>query len=296
MDAELEHRLHHMAEMAYREIGSVDPGQFRGRLERDEFLNGYHFTVDLRPTDRVMSCAIHTRRLREPPMLNAMMWALTQFYVARAIRDRANTVTRRVEDRDAAHARARETLKLFLSPGQRVAYEFDKSFVVLGGQTGKPYRIHPEINSNIEELRSGGENRWWCFVPAAEGLPIPDIQLMQKLCLEADEIETMKVAVLRRGPPDYHLLNDPRFVERHNYDHLADLARNGAWIDESAAITEAAWERLNASITRTATEMRQLQEQSARERERAEYERQRGELALRYSTPPPRRPSNWWLA
>lgn len=94
---------------------------------------------------------------------------------------------------------AEETLRRFLSPEQLASYTIDRSFVVRGNATGRYYKILPDRSTNIRELdRFGNPWRAWCFVPV-KALPVPDVQLMQKLCLECDEKETMKIAV-DQGP------------------------------------------------------------------------------------------------
>jgi hypothetical protein len=85
-------------------------------------------------------------------------------------------------------------LKANLSPEQRQQYEIDRSFFVVGGVTGRQYRITYGTQLNVSVLDNQG--KWMnslCFVPG-DRLPVGDIMLAQKLALELFEIEALKVA------------------------------------------------------------------------------------------------------
>ena len=93
-----------------------------------------------------------------------------------------------------AHARGLQLLKENLSAAQRDQYEKLGYFEVVGGQTGRRYRIKKGAQMNIEMLdmkgRPVGE---LCFMPEGE-LPVGDVMLAQKLALELFETDALKVA------------------------------------------------------------------------------------------------------
>src|SRR5437762_13832999 len=64
-----------------------------------------------------------------------------------------------------------------LSPAQRQQYKRHGYFDVIGGDTGKHYRIRHGSQMNVEQLdRNGRRNQLWCFVPRGEH-PVGDILL-----------------------------------------------------------------------------------------------------------------------
>jgi hypothetical protein len=85
-------------------------------------------------------------------------------------------------------------LKENLSPLQCHQYAKSRSFEVVGGTTGRRYRIQHGRLMNIEELDPNGRLvRIWCFSPAG-GLVTGDILLAQKLALELFELEALAIA------------------------------------------------------------------------------------------------------
>jgi hypothetical protein len=85
-------------------------------------------------------------------------------------------------------------LRDVLTPDQRAQYDRKGHFDVIGGQSGKRYRIRNGSQMNVEELGATGRRiRVLCFVPHG-GLPMADTHLAQKLALELMEDETLKVA------------------------------------------------------------------------------------------------------
>ena len=88
-----------------------------------------------------------------------------------------------------------------LSTAQRQQYARQRSFEVIGGQTGKRYRIRRSSAINVEELDSEGRSvGGWCFLPKG-GLVIGDVMLAQKLALELFEHEALAVGY--RYPRDH---------------------------------------------------------------------------------------------
>ena len=93
-----------------------------------------------------------------------------------------------------AQARGVQLLKENLSPAQRDQYEEGGYIEVVGGQTGKRYRIHLGSLMNVELLDSKGKPvATLCFTPRGR-LADGDIMLAQKLALELFEADTLKVA------------------------------------------------------------------------------------------------------
>jgi hypothetical protein len=91
-------------------------------------------------------------------------------------------------------ARSLKLLREWLSPQQRAQYDRCGYFDVTGCDSGKRYRIHHGIASNIQELDGSGRARTgWCFVP--RDTPAPgDVMLAQKIALETDEAGALAVA------------------------------------------------------------------------------------------------------
>jgi hypothetical protein len=71
--------------------------------------------------------------------------------------------TRNANEYSGAEERAQELLRSWLSPDQRRQYEELKSFDVVGGETGKRYRIH-KGESSISKSWMKGVSRSACCV------------------------------------------------------------------------------------------------------------------------------------
>jgi hypothetical protein len=94
----------------------------------------------------------------------------------------------------AAEERGRRLLTENLSPIQRRQYAASGSFEVVGGSTGRRYRIRHGRFMNVQELDAKGRLvGTWCFFPVG-GLVPGDILLAQKLALELFEPEALAVA------------------------------------------------------------------------------------------------------
>jgi hypothetical protein len=90
--------------------------------------------------------------------------------------------------------RAVDLLKQNLSPLQRQQYEWNRSFEVIGGGTGRRYRICHSSMMNVELLDAKGKSiRLLCFMPDGR-LAIADNMLAQKMALELFEDEALAVA------------------------------------------------------------------------------------------------------
>jgi hypothetical protein len=92
-------------------------------------------------------------------------------------------------------AKSLALLKQWLSPSQLAQYERDRFFDVTGSTSGKRYRIRTDRQQNVYRLEGGREMHGLCFVPDPEQTrAVGDVMLAQKIALETDEAEALKVA------------------------------------------------------------------------------------------------------
>jgi hypothetical protein len=103
-----------------------------------------------------------------------------------------------VSQRHAAQKDARERaiqlLKQNLSSVQLEQYKRSGHFDVIGGDTGRRYRIRRGRQMNIELLdKNGRRSCCLCFRPEGT-LATADVMLAQKIALELFEVEALKVA------------------------------------------------------------------------------------------------------
>jgi hypothetical protein len=84
-------------------------------------------------------------------------------------------------------------LKENLSRSQRLQYETCGYFDVVGGDTGRRYRIWHGSLMNVERLSEKGVRIKLCFMPRGR-LPIGDVMLAQKFALELFESEAVAIA------------------------------------------------------------------------------------------------------
>jgi hypothetical protein len=93
-----------------------------------------------------------------------------------------------------AQERGLQLLKENLAPPQRQQYEKYGYFDVVGGRTGKRYRIRHGRQMNIEQLDKNGRRVCgWCFYPQGS-LVAGDIMLAQKVALELFETDALRIA------------------------------------------------------------------------------------------------------
>jgi hypothetical protein len=70
-----------------------------------------------------------------------------------------------------------------LSPNQSLQYEQYGYFDVIGGETGRRYRMRAGCQMNVQQLDKKGRPKWaLCFAPEGE-LVVGDVMLAQKLAL-----------------------------------------------------------------------------------------------------------------
>jgi len=93
-----------------------------------------------------------------------------------------------------AQERGIQLLKQNLAPSQRQQFDKYGFFDVVGGSTGKRYRIRNGRQMNIEQLDKNGRRVCgWCFFPQGN-LVAGDVMLAQKMALEHYEIEALNIA------------------------------------------------------------------------------------------------------
>jgi hypothetical protein len=97
-----------------------------------------------------------------------------------------------------AETKSRILLREWLTPEQLGQYARNRCFEVVGSNTGKRYLIQEGRQQNVFELEP--PFRGWCFAPKGS-LTTGDVMLAQKIALETDEEETMKVALPFWGEP-----------------------------------------------------------------------------------------------
>lgn len=94
----------------------------------------------------------------------------------------------------SARERALALLKEWLSPQQRKQFEEHQWFEVIGGSTGQRYRIYAMRTNNVIEFDEDGHRvAVLCFGPVGD-LALGDHLLAQKIALETNESEALRVA------------------------------------------------------------------------------------------------------
>lgn len=90
--------------------------------------------------------------------------------------------------------RSLRLLQAWLSPAQREHFAAKGYFDVIGGDTGRQYRIYAGAGMNVCEIdQTGRPIRGLCFQPEGE-FPIGDVMLSQKIALESCESGALAVA------------------------------------------------------------------------------------------------------
>ena len=130
--------------------------------------------------------------------LGAVLITLTCALVLRHVHE--------VSRRRTAEEKGLTLLRQWLSPAQLAQYEKYGSFEVMGGESGKHYRIRRTRQMNVDELdQYGVRSAAWCFGPEGE-LPIGDVMLAQKIALENDEMAVLALAnrgSIPQSPPRF---------------------------------------------------------------------------------------------
>ena len=93
-----------------------------------------------------------------------------------------------------AERRGMKLLRQWLAPKQLAQYDAHNYFEVIGCDSGKRYRIHYGVGTNVCELDDTGRIKaGWCFVPKGS-LVAGDVMLVQKIALETQENSALAVA------------------------------------------------------------------------------------------------------
>jgi hypothetical protein len=102
---------------------------------------------------------------------------------ARAVND----LFRSARNANTPEVRGLRLLRSWLSPVQLAQFDAKGHFDVIGGESGKTYRIKFGICANVLELSEDGKPKvGWCVVPDC-CLVAGDVMLAQKIALETFE-------------------------------------------------------------------------------------------------------------
>jgi hypothetical protein len=103
-------------------------------------------------------------------------------------------LSRIFSSKHSSEARGLRLLRSWLSAEQRAQFDAKRYFDVIGCDSGKRYRIHYGVATNVNEIDSDGHPKvGWCFAPAGY-LVAGDVMLAQKIALETDESGALAVA------------------------------------------------------------------------------------------------------
>jgi hypothetical protein len=131
------------------------------------------------------------------PVLASPVVVMTpeQIALAQAAQEEANRLAAiEAERQRMANEKAKKLLVEHLSPQQQKTYDEKRYFDV--DIEGRTYRIHHGSHGNVRLLgtgeKTGKEVTKYCIQP--DGVPVGDVLLAQKLLLEADEKEFLRIA------------------------------------------------------------------------------------------------------
>lgn len=95
---------------------------------------------------------------------------------------------------NSSEARGLRLLRTWLSPEQRAQFDATRYFEVTGCDSGKRYRIHHGVVTNVHEMDAAGRPKvGWCFAPVGH-LVAGDVMLAQKIALETNESGALAAA------------------------------------------------------------------------------------------------------
>jgi hypothetical protein len=101
---------------------------------------------------------------------------------------------RRPRPRTHAEKRAVALLLSWLTPEQEKQWQARSEFDVIGGDTGRRYRITYRAVMNVHELDPDGQSvKHGCFAPE-DGLAVGEVLLAQKIALETMETKALTIA------------------------------------------------------------------------------------------------------
>ncbi len=129
------------------------------------------------------------------------MWRLTSSRPSERSRIRAvRALFIRLGAERTPEGRSLQLLRAWLSPVQRTEFAKRGYFEVVGGETGRQYRIYAGSMSNVCETDESGCPRLGLCFRTIGDLPIGDVMLAQKIALES--CERSALAVARRFVPN----------------------------------------------------------------------------------------------
>ena len=98
------------------------------------------------------------------------------------------------ESRETAEQKSMRLLRAHLNALQRRQFDEHGWFDVVGGQSGRQYRVHRAYVTNVQEVATDGACvQVLCLSPRAH-LPLGDVLLAQKVALEVFEGDALAVA------------------------------------------------------------------------------------------------------
>ena len=97
---------------------------------------------------------------------------------------------------DAANKRAEELLTFMLDEDQKKRYAADRCFEVVAGNTGerRRYLVKYGWAGNVEQIDENGRQVARFCIHPRNIVPVPDNMLAQKLMLESNEEEFLRIA------------------------------------------------------------------------------------------------------
>jgi hypothetical protein len=122
------------------------------------------------------------------------MFALRRSWLARLRVRSLRGLARVFSSAHSSETRGLRLLRSWLTAEQRAQFDATRYFDVIGCDTGKRYRIHYGVATNVHEMNAAGRPKTgWCFAPVGY-LVAGDIMLAQKIALETNESGALAVA------------------------------------------------------------------------------------------------------
>jgi hypothetical protein len=133
------------------------------------------------------------------------VFSLRRFRLARLGLRYLTGLGRTFSGENSSEARGLRLLRSWLSPEQGAQFDATRYFEVTGCDSGKRYRIHHGVVTNVHEMDAAGHPKvGWCFAPVGH-LVAGDVMLAQKIALETNESGALAAAnafLPRETPPN----------------------------------------------------------------------------------------------
>ncbi len=130
---------------------------------------------------------------------------------AAALQERLTATMEHFRNGNAANKRAEQLLLECLSPEQIEDYNTHKGFNVLGGDD-RIYRVYSKLAHNVVLFEEGRPSIVYCVI-TREFTPTSDQLLAQKLLLETQPEEFLRIANWRRVDPDWEWVGETHLGE-----------------------------------------------------------------------------------